>query len=180
VSSTAFTLDTQRLRLREFRETDAEDLFRLNSDPEVLRYTGDAPFADVHAARRFLRNYDAYERDGFGRWAVTDLASDVFMGFCGLRRDPDSGEVDLAFRLFRRYWASGFATEASRAALQAGFERFGLADITGRAMRENLPSISVLQKLGMKYRKLVEGDGEFWLVYGITREAFDRRLAEAP
>ncbi len=167
-----FTLETPRLILREFREEDAEDLFRLNANPEVMRYTGDTPFADVEAARRFVRDYDEYEREGFGRWAVIDRRDGRFMGFCGLRREMNTGEVDLAFRLSPRYWSSGFATEAARASLQAGFERFGLKEIIGRAMRENLPSISVLQKLGMKYRDMVEDDGEFWLVYAVGRDRF--------
>ncbi len=166
-------IETPRLHLREFREDDAAALYELNSDPEVMRYTGDQAFTDPSDAREFLRRYDEYARSGFGRWAVTDRKTGAFMGFCGLRRDRETGDVDLAFRLFRRHWASGYATEASRACLQAGFERFGLEEILGRAMRENLPSITVLQKLGMKYRDMVEDGGEFWLVYGVTKDRFE-------
>ncbi len=176
MNTSGFTIETPRLLLREFREDDAEALFRLNSDPEIMRYTGDTPFTDPASARHFLHHYDDYARNGFGRWAVTRRSDGEFMGFCGLRRDPDSGEVDLAFRLFRKFWASGYATEASSACLQAGFEDFGLAEIVGRAMRENLPSISVLQKLGMKYRDMVEDDGEFWLVYAVGAERFMQRV----
>lgn len=177
MDASPFFIDTARLRLREFRESDADDLFRLNTDPEVMRYTGDIPFADVAAARDFLRNYDEYAREGFGRWAVTNRETGEFMGFCGLRRSHVTGEVDLAFRLFQQFWSAGYATEAARASLEAGFERFGLDDIVGRAMRENLPSITILQKLGMKYRDMVEDRGEFWLVYGVTRGRFEERQA---
>ncbi len=167
-----FILETPRLRLREFREEDAEALFALNADPEVMRYTGDLPFSEPAAARHFLRDYGEYEREGFGRWAVISREDGAFMGFCGLRRSRDAGKVDLGFRLFPRYWAAGYATEAARACLQAGFERFGLDEIYGRAMRENLPSITVLQKLGMKYRDMEEDDGEFWLVYSVDARRF--------
>ena len=167
-----FRLETDRLILREFSEDDAEDLYRLNSDREVLRYTGDAPFLDSSSARHFLKHYQAYNEDGYGRWAVLCKASGNFLGFCGLRKDPATGDVDLGFRLFRKYWACGYATEAASAAMQAGFEQFGLTEIIGRAMRENLPSITVLQKLGMKYRDMVEDDGEFWLVYSVEAERF--------
>ncbi len=60
----------------------------------------------------------------------------------------------------------------ARGALEAGFRQFGLQAIIGRAMRENLPSITILQKLGMKYRDMVEDDGEFWLEYSVTADRF--------
>lgn len=167
-----FSIDTPRLHLRPFRPDDADALFRLNSDPDVMRYTGDTPFSDPAAARAFLDRYDRYTVDGFGRWAVEQRSDGAFMGFCGLHRDDETGAVDLAFRFFRRFWAAGYATEAARASLQAGFERFGLREIEGRAMRENLASITVLQKLGMKYREMVEDDGEFWLVYAVNARRF--------
>jgi RimJ/RimL family protein N-acetyltransferase len=172
VSDEEFCIETPRLRLRPFRPEDAEDLFRLNSDAEVMRYTGDTPFSDPGAARDFLSHYDRYATDGFGRWAVENRETGEFMGFCGLHRDDNTGVVDLAFRLFRRFWAAGYATEAARASLKAGFERFGLKEIQGRAMRENLPSITVLQKLGMKYRDMIEDGGEFWLVYSVDANRF--------
>jgi len=166
-----FSFTTQRLLLREFAAGDAEPLYLLNSDPEVLRYTGDEPFPDVHAAAEFIRNYTHYRDHGFGRWAVISRSSDEFMGFCGLRKGAD-GNVDLGFRLFPGFWAKGIATEAAGAALSAGFNQFGLEEIIGRAMRENLPSISILQKLGMTFREIREEAGLIWLVYVITRRAF--------
>ncbi len=167
-----FIRHTARLTLRHFHTQDAAALFRLNSDPEVMRYTGDRPFVDPSAARHFIAHYDHYERNGFGRWAVLDRRSGEFMGFCGLRRQHEGGPVDLAFRFFRRFWSSGYATEAARASLEMGFEDYGEAEIIGRAVRENLPSISVLQKLGMSYQDMVEEDGEFWLVYGVSAQRF--------
>jgi RimJ/RimL family protein N-acetyltransferase len=167
-----FSISTERLLLREFIASDAVPLYALNSDPKVLRYTGDQPFPNVRAAADFIAGYDHYRQHGFGRWAVIARDHDAFMGFCGLRHNPTDGTVDLGFRLFPRYWAQGIATEAARAALGAGFGRFGLEEITGRAMRENLPSITVLQKLGMRFRSVQEETGLIWLVYVIDREAF--------
>ncbi|WP_191621283.1 GNAT family N-acetyltransferase [Marinihelvus fidelis] len=172
MSATAFELHTSRLVLREFREADADDLYQLNADSDVMRYTGDAPFPSPAAARKFIRDYDHYARHGFGRWAVIRKADEQFMGFCGLRRHPEFGDVDLAYRIAHRFWDSGYATEAARAALGAGFDQFGLDTITGWAMRENLPSITVLQKLGMRFREMAEDNGVFWLVYAISRERY--------
>jgi RimJ/RimL family protein N-acetyltransferase len=160
------------LVLREFEARDAKALYALNSDPEVLRYTGDDPFPNVNASADFIAAYDHYRKHGFGRWAVVARDNDAFMGFCGLRRSPVDGSVDLGFRLFRKYWAQGFATEAARAALQGGFDHFRLEEITGRAMRENLPSITVLQKLGMRFSAVTEERGLIWLVYVISKDRF--------
>lgn len=70
-----FIRHTARLTLRHFHTQDAAALFRLNSDPEVMRYTGDRPFVDPSAARHFIAHYDHYERNGFGRWAVLDRST---------------------------------------------------------------------------------------------------------
>lgn len=174
-----FTISTDRLVLRRFCAQDAAPLFELNSDAEVLRYTGDEPFPNVAAAADFIRGYSHYRDHNFGRWAVTGRESGAFMGFCGLRCSAHTGEVDLGFRLFRKYWARGIATEAARAALKAGFEQFKLGEITGRAMRENLPSITVLQKLGMRFRELSEEKELFWLVYAITATEYREQAKEA-
>lgn len=167
-----FTFDTTRLRLREFRDDDAEELLRLNADLEVLRYTGDMPSAEAASAAQLLRQYATYDADGLGRWALERRDDGRFIGFCGLRRSDRSGDVNLEMRLFPEYWSHGYATEAARGALEAGFRQFGLQEIAGRAMRENLPSITILQKLGMKYRDMIEDDGEFWLEYVVSAERF--------
>jgi len=163
-----FSTSTPRLVLREFRVEDTAALFALNSDPEVLRYTGDVPFVDELEAAAFIRGYNHYEEHGFGRWAVEHRGSGEFLGYCGLRRASAEAEVDLGFRLFPQHWARGYATEAARAALAAGFGQFGLREIIGRAMRENLPSITVLQKLGMRFREVTEENDVLWLVYSVS------------
>lgn len=168
-------IETQRLVLRPFEARDAQALFELNSHPDVMRYTGDQPFRDAAEAADFIEEYRAKTEPGFGRLAVTSIKNGEFMGFCGLNRDPDSGQVDLGFRFFRRHWAKGIATEAALACLEAGFGRLGLTEITGRAMRENLPSISVLQKLGMRFTQISESAGTIWLIYAISDEEYSRR-----
>ncbi len=143
---------TERLYLREMTGNDAEQAFLLNSDPEVLRYTGDGPFDSVEAARHFLEAYPDYERNGFGRWAVLRRSDKVWLGWCGLKRHAN-GDVDLGYRLLREHWGQDFATEAGKACLELGFGLFGLDTIIGRVARENLASLRVLEKLGMRYWK---------------------------
>jgi [ribosomal protein S5]-alanine N-acetyltransferase len=163
---------TQRLILREFSERDANGMFRLNADPEVIRYTGDPPFADVDEARALIIAYDSYARDGYGRWSVMLRSSGEYMGWCGLAWRADRDEVDIGFRFFRAQWGQGYATEAARASLALGFGRFGLDRIVGRALVDNVASCRVLAKLGMRREQELEIDGLRWAHYAITAEQF--------
>ena len=144
--------ETPRLLLREFDVSDARALYKLNSDTEVMRYTGDKPFSSIAEAKTFVQDYDAYEKQGFGRWAVISKATGQFIGWCGLKRN-EKDLVDIGFRFFRDQWGKGYATEAAKATLVYGFEQLGLERIIGRAARENTASLRVLEKLGMDYWK---------------------------
>lgn len=164
-------IETPRLLLRAFDLSDASGFHAMNADAEVLRYTGDEPFANVAAAEAFLRAYDHYQKHGYGRWTVLRKADHAYLGFCGLRYDPDLEETDLGFRLPREYWGQGYATEAARACVQYGFESLGLKTIVGRARRENLASIRVLEKAGFVYWKDFLFDGVYPGVYYIGHKA---------
>jgi HAD superfamily hydrolase (TIGR01509 family) len=145
---TAIT-ESARFWLREIVPADAEEFFALNSDPEVVRYTGDGPFASLEAARGFLLGYADYARFKMGRWAVIDKASGENLGWCGLKT-LETGEVDLGYRLHRRHWGQGVATETSRAALDYGFRVLGLREIIAQVVPANVASARVLEKLGLR------------------------------
>ena len=159
---TIFT--SERLILRELDVSDAENFYKLNSDPHVIKYTGDSDFNSVNEARAFLQNYSEYEKDGYGRWAVLSKADNVFLGWCGLKLNEEN-KVDLGFRFFKIYWGNGFATEAAKACLNYGFSELKLPIIIGRALIENAASIKVLEKIGMKYWKETICHGNSKCVY---------------
>ncbi|ULQ55581.1 GNAT family N-acetyltransferase [Flavihumibacter rivuli] len=146
-------ISTNRCILRELGPDDAAALFELNNDPEVLLFTGDEPFASEAAARRFIEEYDQYQKFGYGRWAVIETNSGNFLGWCGLKYHPEEKETDIGFRFFKKYWNQGFATETARACLDYGFNTLGLEEIIGRVLVANKPSIKVLEKLGLHYWK---------------------------
>lgn len=147
-------LRTERLLLREFADRDAPGFFALNADPEVLRYTGDAPFATEADALALIRGYHWYTTHGYGRWTMERLADGEQLGWCGLRLQPE-GQVDLGYRLHRRFWGQGYATEAAIACVELGFTRFGLTEIIGRVDPANAASVRVLEKAGLCFWKSV-------------------------
>ena len=162
-------LETERLYLREMTPDDARNAYSLNSDPDVIKYTGDAAFETVEEARQFLKQYDHFRKYGFGRWGVMDKTTDEFLGWCGLKYTPELNEYDIGFRFFKKHWNKGYATEAAKACLTLGFEQFGMNTIVGRVMKENGASIKVLEKIGMNYCEDRSCGGEEGLLYKIER-----------
>jgi RimJ/RimL family protein N-acetyltransferase len=148
---------------------DAKQFFELNADPEVIRYTGDEAFGSVTEAMEFIQNYDHYRIHGFVRWACVLRSTGEFIGFCGLRKDDQSGETDIGFRIRREFWGKGYATEAALACMNFGFEKIGLTSIIGRAVLENHASIHVLEKLGMEYESETDCHGHKAALYRIKK-----------
>lgn len=144
--------DSPRLYFREFTEQDAEDLYQLNLDSEVVRYTGDPPFESVESALQFIQNYDHYKKHGFGRWAVITKENDAFIGWCGLKYNEED-EIDIGFRFFQKEWGKGYATEASKATIEYGVSTLNMKHFVGRAAKENTASIKVLEKIGFVFQE---------------------------
>lgn len=164
------TLQTPRLILREFHLDDAENFYELNRNPNVIKFTGDSSFQNISEAEEFLKNYDDYKRNGYGRWAVMEKDSGEFLGWCGLKFDGK--ETDIGFRFFEEHWGKGFATESAKACLEFGFTKLKLEEIIGRAMHENLASIKVLEKIGMKFESEMECALHPGVLYRTTKTEF--------
>lgn len=159
-----FHLQTPRLLMRPFAEEDAAGFYQMNADPEVLQFTGDAPFSDESAALAFIRSYDHYEKYGYGRWAVLTQSTGAFIGFCGLKFQPDGNYTDLGFRIRRNQWGRGFATEAAEACIQYAFTDLQLPFLVGRVQKQNEASIQVLEKVGMNRIRNFDFEGRpgYW------------------
>lgn len=158
-------IETDRLLLRTFTESDAGLIYHLNLDPEVTRYTLDPVRDEAHAKeileKVILPQYVLYNH---GRWAVhikqdPDPVTRGFIGWCGLKMRPEINEVDLGYRFMKTAWGKGYATESAYACLRYGFESLHFRRIMGRALPENLASIRVLEKCGMTYigEQVIEG-----------------------
>lgn len=169
-----FLLETERLLLRESIEDDAQDIFELTNDPEVMRYTGDVSFESVEKTRELIRNYEDYEKNSYGRWTTIIKATNEIIGWCGLKYIKEINETDIGFRFKKKYWNKGYATEASLACLDVGFNQFNLLQIVGQVFSDNGASIRVLEKIGMTYWKDLYEDDMSWLVYRITKEDFHK------
>lgn len=155
-------IETERLILRATEPSDAKVFYALNSDPEVLRYTGDTPFPSVKAVAEFLEGYEQFKRYGLGRMAMVRKADCAILGWCGLHFDDENGETDIGYRLFRRHWRQGYATEAARAAVEDGIQRLGIPRVFAHVHPQNRASLRVTEKLGMTHHSTYEWEGEDW------------------
>ena len=159
-----FILETERLALREWEPEDADALFVLTHDPEVMRYVGDGkPWPDIEQTRGWLaRVGESYRTRGWGRWAVVEKESGVAVGSCGFVPLPWSGEIDFGYMFRRDRWGRGYASEITPAALLYGFERYGFPEVVASIAPENAASRRVLEKLGFVYRgnEVMQGEEE--------------------
>lgn len=164
-------LQTERLILRELNTDDAENFYKLNLNPNVIKYTGNSAFKNINEAQEFLINYQDYKLNGFGRWAVIEKSSNEFLGWCGLKYDENLDETDIGFRFFEECWNKGFATESAKACIGYGLETLNLKSIVGRAMSENRASIKVLEKIGLKFEKKFDFDeNNKGMIYKILKQ----------
>ncbi len=162
-------ITTNRLILREFSADDAESFYLLNSDTDVMQYTGDLAFKSVQDSAEFISNYNSYRKSGFGRWTVLLKDTNESLGWCGLKLHPDK-MVDLGYRFHKRHWNNGYATEAATACIQYGFDVLNIDEIVGRTAFANKSSIRVLEKIGMKFWKEAPCEGiEASVYYRINR-----------
>jgi len=165
-------IETDRLLLRNFTEDDADLLFELNLDPDVIRYTHDL-IADAEHTKKILRDVilPQYVLYHHGRWAVR-LKSDLeFIGWCGLKYLSETNEVDLGYRFRKKFWGKGYATEAGLACIDYGFNQLNLRRIVARALPGNLASVRVLEKCGMKYLQEEVMQGYLHKTYQLTNPA---------
>ena len=183
-------LETERLVLRRFTEADAEDLFDLDGDPEVMRFvTGGEPTPrDVirnETLPRFLRAYERFE--GFGVWAAIERSTGEFLGWFEFYpwKDADPKEVELGYRLRRSAWGKGYATEGSRALIRKGFTELGVRRVVAETMAINAASRRVMEKAGLRYVRTfhqewpwrIEGEEHGDVEYALTKADWERREA---
>ena len=144
-------LETDRLVLRRFTEADVDNLFALDSDPEVMRYlNGGQPTPREVIQReilpRFLLDYERYA--GFGCWAAIEKATGDFLGWFHFR--PAEGgrpdEAELGYRLRTSAWGKGYGTEGSRALIHKGFAELGVQRVVAFNMAVNTASRRVMEK----------------------------------
>jgi len=144
-------LKTPRLVIRQFTEDDIDNLFNLNSDPEVMRYLGRPAPREVLRDEIIPFHLGVYQRfDRLGTWAAESASNGEFLGWFHLRaEDGDITNVHLGYRLRRSAWNKGYATEGSAALINMCFTDLVVQRVFARTMMANAASRRVLEKCGL-------------------------------
>ena len=162
-------LETERLILRMWRESDFEPYAAMCSDPEVMRYLGGKTFNRMEAWRHMAFLIGHWHLLGYGHWAVEEKVSGDFLGRIGFLNPADWPGFEIGWTLGRKYWGKGFATEGARRALDYGFTELNREHVISLIHPDNAGSIRVAQCLGEKLEGKTELLGHDVLIYGINR-----------
>jgi RimJ/RimL family protein N-acetyltransferase len=177
------TLHTERLTLLPLADEHLEWEVELDSDPEVMRYlSGGASTREEVEAAHAWRTAAAQKVDGLGFWV--GLVEDEFVGWWILQpahgpdQPDDPGVADLGYRLLRRQWRNGLASEGARELVRYGFDEVGLDRIIAQTLAVNVGSRAVMERAGLTYVRTfpssmtapVEGVEQGEVEYELTRE----------
>lgn len=152
-------LETERLILRDFCETDIDGIFELDSNIEVHKYLDNKVISTKDEALKIIQFIQKqYTEFGIGRFACIEKSSGDFIGWSGLKFNTGKKEelnghqdfIDIGYRFIPKYWRKGYGYESALACLNFGFNKMNYRKICGCALADNIGSNKILSKIGLK------------------------------
>lgn len=144
---------TQRLQLRQWRDSDCAPFADLNADPRVMEFFPE-PLTRQQSDAAVDRASAHIAEHGWGFWAAERKEDGQFIGFVGIKYAPEELPfapcVEIGWRLAVPFWGCGYASEAAKAALRVAFEDLRLRELVSFTPLQNLRSQKVMQRLGMR------------------------------
>lgn len=152
--SEAPTIETPRLILRNWQDSDRAPFAKMNADPRVMEFFP-APLTRQQSDALVAKIETHFRKHGFGPYAAELRPKGTFVGFIGLSVPSFHAHftpcVEIGWRLARTVWGQGLATEGAQAALKYGLDTLGLKEIVSFTVPANLRSRRVMEKLGMTH-----------------------------
>jgi ribosomal-protein-alanine N-acetyltransferase len=155
-------LETERLSLRRLTAEDAPFMLALLNEPSFLRFIGDRKVRTVDEARAYIQKGPAemYARHGHGLYLASLKEDGTPAGMCGLIKRDGLEDVDIGFAFLPAFWGRGYASEAAAAVLEYGRKTLGLRRIVAITVPDNQSSIRLLEKIGLKFERMIQLNGE--------------------
>ena len=154
-------LETERLILRRMSVDDGEFMLELLNDPSWLQFIGDRGARTVDDAHQYIltKVVAMYDRFGFGLY-LTELKNDgAPIGICGLVKRDSLDDVDIGFAFLPGFRGKGYAYESATAVLAYSKCQLGFTRILAITSPDNDSSIRLLEKLGFRFEKMLQGFG---------------------
>jgi len=173
-----FNLNVGRFTLREFTEADVDDLYRLDSDPDVMRYISDGTTKSYETVQTGIKHMIAYyaKHPGLGVWHASNPEGQ-FIGWCALKYLGETDDIEIGYRLLKEHWGNGYATEGASALLRYGFDTLGLDRIVAVANPANSASRRVIEKIGLRFKEYTLRYNSDVAYYAITRQEYHQLSA---
>jgi RimJ/RimL family protein N-acetyltransferase len=151
-------LETDRLTLRHLCTDDAAFLLELLNDPAFIRNIGDKGVRTEDDARRYIETgpRESYARFGFGLYRVEITQTGEPIGMCGLLKRDYLADADIGYAFLPRFWSKGYAFESAAAVMRHARETLGIARVVAIVSSDNMGSIKVLEKLGLRFERMIK------------------------
>jgi RimJ/RimL family protein N-acetyltransferase len=157
-------LETERLRMREWREADLAPLAAFYTDAAAARFLRRP--SDLDEAWRFLAvRVGHWVLRGYGAWALEEKASGLWVGYCGLWNPHGWPEPEVMWSLAPSARGRGYATEAARRARDFAYDQLGWTTVISCIVPENVASQGVAHRLGAKLERSIELKGHTTGIY---------------
>lgn len=171
-------LHTDRLRLRQFRESDLDAYARILGDAETMRFIGNGrPLNREEAWRSLGYVLGHWQIRGFGLWAVEERSSGALLGRIGLYQPEGWPGLEVGWMVDRERWGEGFATEGARASLADAFATQRVARVISVILPDNVASIRVAEKVGESFHERRQLQGHDVAVYAIDRARWEAQIS---
>ncbi|WP_315824163.1 GNAT family N-acetyltransferase [Paraflavitalea speifideaquila] len=154
--------ETERLLVRQITVEDAPFILQLVNEPAWLTFIGDKGVRNLEDAVKYIHNVPlkSYQENGFGLWLVLLKEEQIPIGMCGLIKRDALQHVDIGFAYLAPYEGKGYGYEAATAVLVHAKNKYALPYILAITNQDNVRSIRLLDKLGLKYERMITMPGD--------------------
>jgi RimJ/RimL family protein N-acetyltransferase len=151
-------LETERLYLREFNLEDSDFVLELMNSPKFIEFIGDRNVRTDADAKAYLKNnlIKSYKENGFGLWIVVLRETNISIGMCGLVNRDTLEDIDIGFAMLPEYLGLGYGFEIASATMNYAKNTLRLDKIVGITNPDNITSIKLLNKIGLRFEKTIE------------------------
>ncbi|MGR3774422.1 GNAT family N-acetyltransferase [Bacillus paramycoides] len=160
--------ETERLILRWFDVKDAPFILELVNDPAWIQFIGDKGVRNLEDAKNYILNgpVDMYNKMGFGLYLVERKEDLTPLGMCGLIKRDSLEDVDIGFAFLEKFRSKGYGYESAAAVMEYGKNELGLKRIVAITSIDNADSGKLLEKVGLRFEKIISGSGEDLKLFG--------------
>jgi [ribosomal protein S5]-alanine N-acetyltransferase len=171
-------LDTDRLRLSPVTVDDTELMLAVWNDPAFIRNVADRGIRTVEQAREAIEDgvQKLFENHGFGPCSMSLKSDGTQLGICGLFKRENLDAPDIGFSVLPAHCGKGFAGEAAAAVVSYAQSELGISALTAIVSPTNVPSIGLIEKLGLKFERMITmpGDDDATSLYRMTLPALSQ------